>query len=309
MLRSTSSLRAASPDLGDIDALLQTKIAGVVIGRAIYDGDLDLVEAIARAGAEHVPYRRIIPCLDVKDGRVVKGVRFVDLLDAGDPVECAQKYDADGADEVCFLDITATHEGRRTLLDVVRNTAHRLRVPLTVGGGVSALDDVKRLLDYGADKIAVNSGAVRRPDLIDEIANTVGNQCLVVAIDTRGGVWSMSAGAGEATDKSTLPWAKEIAERGAGEILLTSMDHDGTKDGYDLITTRSIADAVHVPVIASGGVGTIDHLYDGLTEGHADAVLAASIFHFGTHTVREVRAALAHGALMSGLFRSVKMWR
>ena len=234
-----------------------------------------------------MPYRRIIPCLDVMDGRVVKGVQFVGLKDAGDPAECAERYDRDGADEICFLDITATHEARDTLLSIVERTSDRLRVPLTVGGGVRKLDDVRRLLDHGADKIGVNSAAVRRPELIDEIANTVGAQCIVVAIDTRGGEVFVRGGR-EGTGVNTLAWAKEVADRGAGEILLTSMDHDGTKGGYDLETTRAVVDAVHVPVIASGGAGTIDHLYDGLVTANADAVLAASIFHYGTYTVREV---------------------
>jgi imidazole glycerol-phosphate synthase subunit HisF len=241
--------------------------------------------------ADRVPYRRIIPCLDVKDGRVVKGVQFVELRDAGDPPECAELYDRQGADEICFLDITATHEGRDTLLDIVSRTADRIRVPLTVGGGVRSLDDVKRLLDHGADKIGVNSAAVHRPELIDEIAHAVGAQCLVVAIDARGGVVHVRGGR-EPTERRAVEWAKEAAARGAGEILLTSMDRDGTQLGYDLPLTRSVAEAVTVPVIASGGVGTIDHLREGLDAG-ADAVLAASIFHFGTHTVREVRAVLA----------------
>jgi cyclase len=238
-----------------------------------------------------VPYRRIIPCLDVKAGRVVKGVQFVDLRDAGDPAECAELYDRQGADELCFLDITATHEERQTLFDVVSRTADRIRVPLTVGGGVRSLDDVKRLLDHGADKVAVNSAAVKRPELIDEIAGAVGCQCLVVAIDAKQGT-VYTRGGREPTDQRAIEWAKEAADRGAGEILLTSMDRDGTKEGYDLELTRSVVGAVTVPVIASGGAGTIEHLREGLDAG-ADAVLAASIFHFGTYTVFEVRAALA----------------
>jgi cyclase len=238
-----------------------------------------------------MPYRRIIPCLDVKGGRVVKGVQFVDLVDAGDPAECAQLYDRQGADEICFLDITATHEERDTLFEVVERTADQIRVPLSVGGGVRSLDDVKRLLDHGADKVCVNSAAVRRPGLIDEIAAAVGCQCLVLAIDARQGTVFVRGGR-EPTERRAVEWAKEVADRGAGEILLTSMDRDGTQAGYDLELTASVAGAVTVPVIASGGAGTVDHLRQGLEAG-ADAVLAASIFHFGTHTVREVRAALA----------------
>ncbi len=239
-----------------------------------------------------MPYRRIIPCLDVKDGRVVKGVQFVGLTDAGDPAECAERYDRDGADEICFLDITATSDERDTLYDIVERTADRVRVPLTVGGGVRKVDDVRSLLDHGADKVAVNSAAVKDPTLIDRIVAAVGSQCLVVAIDTRGGEVYV-AGGRTPTGVDSLAWAREVTERGAGEILLTSMDHDGTKGGYDLETTRAVVDAVSVPVVASGGVGTIDHLYDGLEIAGADAVLAASIFHFGQHTVREVREALA----------------
>lgn len=239
-----------------------------------------------------MPYRRIIPCLDVKDGRVVKGVQFVSLTDAGDPAEQAALYDREGADEICFLDITATHDDRDTLLDVVSRTADRLRVPLTVGGGVRSVDDVRRLLQHGADKVAVNSAAVRDPKLIDQIAGTVGAQCLVLAIDARGGEVYVRGGR-EATGKDAIAWAKEVADRGAGEILLTSMDRDGTRLGYDLELTRRVAEAVSVPVIASGGVGTLEHLQAGLQEGGADAVLAASIFHFGEHSVREARAFLA----------------
>lgn len=237
-------------------------------------------------------YARVIPCLDVKDGRVVKGIQFVDLRDAGDPAEQAEIYDRQGADEICFLDITATHEARDTLAQLVARTADRLQVPLTVGGGVRRTEDVRRLLEHGADKVAVNSAAVRRPALIDEVAATVGRQCLVVAIDARDGEVHVRGGR-EPTGQDAVAWAKEVADRGAGEILLTSMNKDGTKSGYDLDLTRAVVDAVDIPVIASGGVGTIDHLYDGLMVGGASAVLAASIFHFGTYTVREVREALA----------------
>lgn len=236
-------------------------------------------------------YKRIIPCLDVKDGRVVKGVQFVDLRDAGDPAACAALYDAEGADEICFLDITATHEARETLYDMVERTADVLSIPLTVGGGVRKPDDVRRLLEHGADKVAVNSAAVHNPKLIDDIVSQVGRQCLVVAIDGRGDTVYVRGGR-EPTERNVLEWAKEVADRGAGEILYTSMDRDGTQLGYDLERTRALVDAVEVPVIASGGVGHIDHLYDGLVVAKAQAVLAASIFHFGTHSVREVRKTL-----------------
>jgi imidazole glycerol-phosphate synthase subunit HisF len=238
-----------------------------------------------------MPYQRIIPCLDVMNGRVVKGVQFVNLRDAGDPPDCAALYDQDGADEICFLDITATHEDRDTLYDIVERTADRIRVPLTVGGGVKRVEDVRKLLEHGADKVAVNSAAVRNPKLINEIARAVGAQCLVVAIDERDREVYVRGGR-EPTGIDAVAWAKEAADRGAGEILLTSMGRDGTKSGYDLPTTRLVAEAVTVPVIASGGVGTIEHLYEGLTEGKADAVLAASIFHFGQHRVHEVRERL-----------------
>lgn len=238
-----------------------------------------------------MPYRRIIPCLDVKDGRVVKGVQFVDLQDAGDPAECAQRYDEGGADEVCFLDITATHEGRDTIYDVVARTADRIRVPLTVGGGVRSVDDVRRMLEHGADKVAVNSACVRDPSLIDRISATVGAQCLVVAIDAKGREVHVRGGR-EPTGLDAVAWAKEAADRGAGEILLTSMDRDGTKQGYDLDLLKAVVDAVPVPVVASGGAGTIQHLYDGLMVAGADAVLAASIFHFDGWTVAQARAEL-----------------
>lgn len=238
-----------------------------------------------------MPYRRIIPCLDVKDGRVVKGVQFVALTDAGDPAEQAALYDQEGADEICFLDITATHDERGTLLEVVSRTADRLRVPLTVGGGVRSVDDVRRLLQHGADKVAVNSAAVRDPGLIDRIAGAVGAQCLVVAIDARQREVYVRGGR-EATGKDAIAWAQEVAARGAGEILLTSMDRDGTRLGYDLALTRAVVEAVTVPVIASGGVGNLEHLQAGLQEGGADAVLAASIFHFGEHSVLEARRFL-----------------
>jgi cyclase len=239
--------------------------------------------------------KRLIPCLDVKDGRVVKGVRFVDLADAGDPVEAAIAYDRQGADELVFLDITASHEGRAIILDVVRRTAEAIFMPLTVGGGVGSLDDIRTLLRAGADKISLNTAAVARPVLIREAAERFGSQCIVVAIDARrrsGGFEVYTHGGRRATGLDAVAWAAEAAGLGAGEILLTSMDRDGTGDGYDLELTAATAAAVEVPVIASGGAGSLAHLYDGLTAGRADAALAASIFHFGQHSIPEAKAYL-----------------
>jgi cyclase len=240
--------------------------------------------------------KRIIPCLDVKDGRVVKGVQFVDLRDAGDPVEAALAYDAQGADELVFLDITASHEARDIMLDVVRRTAEGIYMPLTVGGGVRTVDDVRRLLRAGADKVSLNTAALERPTVIREAAERFGSQCIVVAIDARreGGAgaarWGVyTHGGRRPAGRDAIEWAREAVAQGAGEILLTSMDRDGTKDGYDLELTRAVAQAVSVPVIASGGAGSLEHLHDGLVEGGADAVLAASIFHFGTHTIAEAK--------------------
>ncbi len=244
---------------------------------------------------------RVIPCLDVADGRVVKGVNFVDLADAGDPVEQARVYDAAGADELCFLDITASHEGRGTLLDIVAATAKVVFLPLTVGGGVRSVEDARALLLAGADKVAVNSAAVARPELVAEIAARFGAQCVVGAIDARAvgpGKWEIfTHGGRRPTGIDAIDHARRLASLGAGEILLTSMDRDGTRDGYDLALTRAIADAVPVPVIASGGVGTLDHLVKGVTEGHASAVLAASIFHFGQHSISEAHEALRAAGL------------
>ena len=244
---------------------------------------------------------RIIPCLDVHEGRVVKGVNFVDLVDAGDPVAAARAYDAAGADELCFLDISASHEGRDTLIDVVRRTAEQCFMPLTVGGGVRKVEDVRNLLLAGADKVSFNTAAVNNPDVIDAVSEKFGSQCIVVAIDAKRvdeGRWEMfTHGGREATGIEAIGFARDMAARGAGEILLTSMDKDGTKSGFDLALTRAIADAVPVPVIASGGVGTLQHLVDGVVEGHASAVLAASIFHFGTYTIGEARAAMAAAGL------------
>jgi imidazole glycerol-phosphate synthase subunit HisF len=238
---------------------------------------------------------RVIPCLDVSNGRVVKGVNFVDLRDAGDPVEQAQAYDAAGADELCFLDIGASHEGRGTIIDVVRHTAEVCFMPLTVGGGVRSAEDARALLLAGADKVAVNSAAVARPEVVADIAERFGSQCVVASVDARrtGDRWEIfTHGGRNPTGIDALEHAVNLAELGAGELLVTSMDRDGTRDGYDLALTRAIADAVNVPVVASGGVGNLDHLVEGVREGHASAVLAASIFHFGQHSIAEAHAAL-----------------
>ncbi len=244
---------------------------------------------------------RIIPCLDVKDGRVVKGVRVVALVVAGDPVEAAAAYDAAGADELCFLDITASQENRGTLLDIVRRTAERCFMPLTVGGGVRTVDDIRRLLEAGADKVSINTAAVRNRQLVREASEKFGAQCIVVAIDakkvSRPGEpdrWEIfTHGGRNATGIDAVEYAQEVVEFGAGEILLTSMDRDGTKSGFDVELTRAVADSVSVPVIASGGVGTLDHLVEGVKLGHASAVLAASIFHFGTYTIGEAKRYMA----------------
>jgi cyclase len=240
--------------------------------------------------------RRIIPCLDVKDGRVVKGTSFVQLRDAGDPVEQASAYDAQGADEICFLDISASPEGRSTILDIVARTADQVFAPLTVGGGVRAVDDVERLLLAGADKISINTAAIRDPALVSRAAERFGNQAIVVAVDAKrqgDGTWQVYSHGGRTPEGlDAIRWCSEMAERGAGEILLTSMDQDGTRSGYDLELVRTVVDAVTIPVIASGGVGTLDHLADGLSIGGADAVLAASIFHYGQHTIGEAKAHL-----------------
>jgi len=245
--------------------------------------------------------RRIIPCLDVDAGRVVKGVRFVDIRDAGDPVEIARRYDEQGADEITFLDITASHEGRETMVHVVEQVAGEVFIPLTVGGGIRSVADVRRMLVAGADKVAINTAAVREPELVREAARAVGSQCIVVAIDAKrvSGPgepprWEVyTHGGRRPTGLDAVEWARRMDAYGAGEILLTSMDRDGTKEGFDLALTRAVADAVEVPVIASGGVGTLEHLAEGILEGHADAVLAASIFHFGEYTIAEAKRHLA----------------
>ena len=244
---------------------------------------------------------RVIPCLDVANGRVVKGVNFVDLKDAGDPVEQARAYDKAGADELCFLDITASHEARGTLLDIVQRTAEVCFMPLTVGGGVRTAEDARALLLAGADKVAVNSAAVSRPEVVADIAEKFGSQCIVASVDARRtapGKWEIfTHGGRKATGIDALKHAVKLADYGAGELLVTSMDGDGTQNGYDLELTRTIADAVAVPVVASGGVGNLDHLVAGVTEGHASAVLAASIFHFGKHSIADAHAALRAAGL------------
>ncbi len=244
---------------------------------------------------------RIIPCLDVNAGRVVKGVKFVDLVDAGDPVEQASVYDAAGADELTFLDITASHENRETIFDVVGRTAERCFMPLTVGGGVRTTENIRRLLLAGADKVSINSAAVSRPEFVSEAAEKFGDQCIVVSIDAKQvapGRWEVfTHGGRQGTGIDAVEWAKRMAQSGAGEILLTAMDRDGTKSGFDLGLTRAVSDAVSVPVVASGGVGTLDHLVEGVTKGGASAVLAASIFHFGIFSIAQAKAHLAEAGV------------
>lgn len=241
--------------------------------------------------------KRIIPCLDVKDGRVVKGVSFLNLRDAGDPVEAAVVYDREEADELCFLDITASHENRKTILDVVERTAARVFMPVTVGGGVRTLDDVRNLLNAGADKVSINTAAVERPEFVKEAARRFGTQCIVVAIDAKkvpaADRWEVfTHGGRRPTGLDAVDWAKRMEDYGAGEVLLTSMDQDGRQSGYDLALTAAVSERVSIPVIASGGVGTLDHLYDGFVKGKADAVLAASIFHFRTYTIPQAKTYL-----------------
>jgi imidazole glycerol-phosphate synthase subunit HisF len=252
--------------------------------------------------------KRVIPCLDVDNGRVVKGTNFVDIRDAGDPVELAERYDAEGADELVFLDITASHEARETIVELARRTADNVFIPFTIGGGIRSVEDAQAVLDAGADKVSVNSSALERPELIGELAGVFGSQCVVIAIDAKhnsamaspsaagvsgvsGGSWDVYShgGRNKVDGREAVAWAREAVERGAGEVLLTSMDRDGTSDGYDLELTRSVADVVDVPVIASGGAGNLDHLVDAVAAGHADAVLCASIFHYGAHTVAEAK--------------------
>jgi imidazole glycerol-phosphate synthase subunit HisF len=241
--------------------------------------------------------KRIIPCLDVDNGRVVKGVRFVDIRDAGDPVEVARRYDQQGADEVTFLDITASSDNRETMVHIVEAMAAEVFIPLTVGGGIRKVEDVRRMLNAGADKVAINTAAVARPEFVKQASDRFGSQCIVVAIDAKqvgANRWEVfTHGGRQATGLDALAWARKMTDYGAGEILLTSMDRDGTKDGFDIELTRAVCDAVSIPVIASGGVGNLDHLVDGILAGHADAVLAASIFHFGEYTVAQAKQRMA----------------
>ena len=253
-----------------------------------------------------MPLKRLIPCLDVDDGRVVKGTNFVDIRDAGDPVELAARYDAEGADELIFLDITASHEDRDTIVQLARRTADEVFIPFTIGGGIRSVADAQAVLDAGADKVGINSAALARPELIGELAAVFGSQCVVVAIDARrvpgagsGPAWDVyvAGGRNRVEGREAVAWAVEAAERGAGEILLTSMDRDGTEDGYDLELTRAVAGAVPIPVIASGGVGTLDHLAEGIVDGGADAVLAASIFHYGRYSIAEAKRAMREAGI------------
>jgi cyclase len=257
--------------------------------------------------------KRVIPCLDVDDGRVVKGTNFIDIRDAGDPVELAERYDAEGADELVFLDITASHESRDTIVELARRTADNVFIPFTIGGGIRSVEDAQAVLDAGADKISVNSSALERPELISELAAVFGSQCVVIAIDAKDasggreaqlprgsdGGWDVYTHGGRTRieGREAVAWAREATERGAGEVLLTSMDRDGTNDGYDLELTRAVADAVPVPVIASGGAGELDHLVEAVNEGHADAVLCASIFHYGRHTVAEAKQRMERAGI------------
>jgi cyclase len=245
--------------------------------------------------------KRIIPCLDVDNGRVVKGVKFVEIRDAGDPVEIARRYDEQGADEITFLDITASSDNRETMVHVVEAMASEVFIPLTVGGGIRKVEDVRRMLNAGADKVAINTAAVSRPEFVKEASDHFGSQCIVVAIDakqTGPDKWEVfTHGGRKATGLDALAWARKMTDYGAGEILLTSMDRDGTKDGFDLRLTRAVCDAVSIPVIASGGVGNLDHLVEGITRGHADAVLAASIFHFGEYTVAQAKQRMAQAGI------------
>jgi len=244
-----------------------------------------------------VVLKRVIPCLDVDAGRVVKGTNFVDIRDAGDPIELAARYDAEGADELIFLDITATHEKRETITELARRTANDVFIPFTIGGGIASVEDAQAVLDAGADKVAVNSSALARPELVGELAEQFGSQCVVVAIDAKraGEGWDVYVAGGRKRieGREGIAWAREVAERGAGEIMLTSMDRDGTELGYDLELTRAVADAIGIPVIASGGVGELAHLVEGILEGGADAVLSASIFHYGRYSIAEAKEAMA----------------
>ena len=285
----------------DVRKLASMKgVAAAITGKAIYEGKLDFKEALSviASTVSHLLKmlnKRIIPCLDVKDGRVVKGVNFVALKDAGDPVDCAKAYDQSGADELVFLDITASHEKRKIFLDVVQRCAECVFMPLTVGGGISNVSDIRNLLNAGADKVSINTSAVNEPGLIRQAANMFGSQCIVVAIDAKrvGDRWEVFTHGGRtATGQDAIDWANEAQAKGAGEILLTSMDADGTKNGFDLALTQAVTAAVSIPVIASGGAGTLEHFYQVFAEGGADAALAASVFHYGEIPIPEVKTFL-----------------
>ena len=291
-------------DIKALGAVAHEGIMGAITGRAIYEGTLDFAEAEKLAESYLCVMslaKRIIPCLDVDNGRVVKGVKFVDIRDAGDPVEVARRYDREGADEITFLDITATHDNRDTIVHVVEQVASEVFIPLTVGGGIRTLDDIRRMLNAGADKVGINSAAVSNPEFVREAALRFGSQCIVVAMDAKkvsqpdeADRWEIfTHGGRKATGIEAIGWAKKMVEYGAGEILLTSMDRDGTREGFDLPLTRAISEAVTVPVIASGGVGNLDHLAEGVIEGKADAVLAASIFHFAEYTIQQAKEHMA----------------
>jgi phosphoribosylformimino-5-aminoimidazole carboxamide ribotide isomerase len=283
-------------DIASLRPLEPLGVEGVIIGKALYEQKFSLQDAIREANKKGGE-KRIIPCLDMKAGRVVKGVKFADLRDAGDPVEMALAYEAAGADELVLLDIAATLEGRKTMVDLVRRVAEQISIPFTVGGGIRTLDDISQLLEAGADKVSIGSAAVQNPELISEAAHNFGSSSLVVAVDARrrgAASWEvLTRGGTEGTGLDAVSWTQEVERRGAGEILLTSFDRDGTKDGYDLELTRAVSEAVEIPVIASGGVGSLEHLYQGLTEGRAAAVLAASIFHYNEYTIREAKEYLA----------------
>ncbi|MBL0309174.1 MAG: imidazole glycerol phosphate synthase subunit HisF [Bacteroidetes bacterium] len=279
---------------------------GAIVGKAIYEGNISLDQLSSfqspslRGGLGGLA-KRIIPCLDIKDGRTVKGVNFVNLRDAGDPVELAKIYAAEGADELVFLDITATHERRKTLIELVERVAQNINIPFTVGGGIASVDDVYALLQSGADKVSVNSEAVRHPQLLNEISDRFGNQCLVLAIDAKevNGIWKVFLNGGRLeTERELFEWAKEGEQRGAGEILFTSMNHDGTKNGFANNALRQLSQTVNIPVIASGGAGTMQHFFDTFTEGKADAALAASIFHFKEISIPDLKAYLKQKGLV-----------
>ncbi len=287
-------------DIGAIEKLKKIGVSAAIIGKALYEGKLTLAQAEEAARPRSDLTKRIVPCLDVKDGKVVKGVSFENLKDVGDPVALGKKYSDEGADELVFLDISASKEGRETMFDVVERVAKEVFIPFTVGGGISTVAQMRKLLQLGAEKVSINTAAVQNPELITEAARAFGSQCVVVAIDAKrtGNSWkAFLKGGSEETQLDAIEWAKEAAERGAGEILLISMDSDGTKDGHDIEILRKVSEAVSTPVIASGGAGTMEHLREGLTAGKADAVLVASLFHYGEYSIRETKEYLAKAGI------------